>query len=116
MAAWREAFEAAVKSVLNASGQSGSLTFEEDVRYEAFRIDDQSACVLVAKSASAAVGLKPVPQVCDGGLDANWMALHGYPAVTMGCGQHEIHTVQERLFIPEYLAACKVGLTLATGV
>ena len=97
-------------------GQSGSLTFDEDVRYEAFRIDDHSECVLVAKSASAAVGLKPIPQVCDGGLDANWMALHGYPAVTMGCGQHEIHTVQERLFIPEYLAACKVGLTLATGV
>jgi tripeptide aminopeptidase len=44
------------------------------------------------------------------------MALHGYPAVTMGCGQHEIHTVKERLSIPEFLAACKVGLALATGM
>ncbi len=115
VAAWRDAFEMAVESVPNASGQCGTLKFEEDIRYEAFRIDDHSECVLAAKSASESVGLKPVPQACDGGLDANWMALHGYPAVTMGCGQHEIHTVKERLFIPEYLAACKAGLTLATG-
>lgn len=115
VAAWRDAFEKATKSLTNADGQSGVLTFTEDVRYEAFRIDDQSECVLVAKAASEAVGLKPVAQICDGGLDANWMALHGFPAVTMGCGQHEIHTVKERLFIPEFLAACKVGLTLATG-
>lgn len=115
VAAWREAFETAVGSLTNASGQCGTLKFDEDVRYEAFRIPDDSECVLIAKSASESVGLKPVTQICDGGLDANWMALHGFPAVTMGCGQHEIHTVKERLFIPEYLAACKVGLTLATS-
>jgi tripeptide aminopeptidase len=116
VAAWRDAFEKAVKSLTNASGQSGTLIFTEDVRYDAFRIDDGDPCVLVARAASEAVGLKPVTQVCDGGLDANWLALHGYPAVTMGCGQHEIHTVKERLFIPEFISACKVGLALATGV
>ena len=115
VAAWRDAFETAVGSLSNASGQCGTLKFSEDVRYEAFRIPDNSDCVLIAKSATESVGLKPVAQICDGGLDANWMALHGFPAVTMGCGQHEIHTVKERLFIPEYLAACKVGLTLATN-
>jgi tripeptide aminopeptidase len=114
VAAWKDAFEKAIKSLTNADGQSGALSFTEDVRYEAFRIDD-NACVQVAKAASLAVGLKPVAQICDGGLDANWMALHGYPAVTMGCGQHEIHTVKERLCIPEYIAACKVGLALATA-
>ncbi len=84
--AWREAFEKTARSLTNASGQSGTLTFTEDVRYDAFRIDDRNQCVLVARAASEAVGLKPVTQVCDGGLDANWLALHGYPAVTMGCG------------------------------
>lgn len=116
VAAWRDAFETATDSVTNSGGQYGSLKFEEDVRYEAFRIDDTSPCVLTAKAASEAVGLNPVAQICDGGLDANWMAVHGFPAVTMGCGQHDIHTVQERLFIPEYLAACKAGLTLAAGI
>ena len=62
------------------------------------------------------IGAFAQAQICDGGLDANWMAVHGFPAVTMGCGQHDIHTVQERLFIPEYLAACKAGLTLAAGI
>ena len=116
VAAWREAFETAVGSLTNASGQCGTLKFDEDIRYEAFRIPDDSECVLIAKSASESVGLNPVTQICDGGLDANWMALHGFPAVTMGCGQHEIHTVKERLFIPEYLAACRVGLALATAI
>ena len=115
VAAWRDAFETATDCLPNAGGQYGTLTFEEDIRYEPFRIDDNSPCVLAAKAASESVGLKPVAQICDGGLDANWLAVHGFPAVTMGCGQHEIHTVKERLFIPEYLAACKVGLALATG-
>ena len=115
VAAWRDAFETATDCLTNASGQYGTLRFEEDIRYEPFRIDDNSPCVLAAKAASESVGLKPVAQICDGGLDANWLAVHGFPTVTMGCGQHEIHTVKERLFIPEYLAACKVGLALATG-
>ena len=116
VAAWRDAFETATDSVTNAGGQYGSLKFVEDIRYEAFRIEDTSPCVLAAKAASEAVGLTPVAQICDGGLDANWMAVHGYQAVTMGCGQHEIHTVKERLSVPEYLAACRVGLRLAIGI
>jgi tripeptide aminopeptidase len=116
VAAWRDAFETATDRLTTAGGQYGSLKFTEDIRYDAFRIDDNSACVIAAKAASEAVGLKPVTQICDGGLDANWMAVHGFPAVTMGCGQHDIHTVKERLNVPEYLAACKVGLALATGL
>lgn len=115
VAAWRDAFETATDSLTNASGRYGTLKFEEEIRYEPFRIDDSSPCVLAAKAASQSVGLNPVAQICDGGLDANWMAVHGFPAVTMGCGQHEIHTVKERLFIPQFLLACKVGLALATG-
>lgn len=115
VAAWRDAFETATDSLTNASGRYGTLKFEEEIRYEPFRIDDSSPCVLAAKAASQSVGLNPVAQICDGGLDANWMAVHGFPAVTMGCGQHEIHTVKERLFIPQFLSACKVGLALATG-
>ena len=114
VAAWRDAFETATDSLTNAAGQYGSLQFTEDIRYEPFRIDPESACVRAAKAASEALGLKPVAQSCDGGLDANWMAAHGFPAVTLGCGQHDIHTVKERLHIPQYLTACRVGLKLAT--
>lgn len=113
--AWREAFETAAAQLKNSDGKGGTLTFEEDVRYEAFRMLDSSDCVKMAEKACEAVGLTPAVQVCDGGLDANWMFRHGFPTVTMGCGQHEIHTVKERLSIPGYLAACRVGFALATG-
>ena len=69
----------------------------------------------MAAEAAKAVGLSPTISACDGGLDANWLAAHGYPAVTLGCGQHAIHTVDETLLVPDYLKACHMGLLLAAG-
>jgi tripeptide aminopeptidase len=114
VAAWQAAFVAATDSITTEDGRPGVLQFHEEVRYEPFRMDPSSACVLAAKEAVRAVDLKPLVRICDGGLDANWMAVHGFPAVTLGCGQHEIHTVNESLNIPEYLNACQIALQLAT--
>lgn len=114
VAAWHDAFRSATEAITTDDGRTGSLQFSEEVRYEPFRMDPSSACVLVAKQAVQAVDLKPVVQICDGGLDANWMAVHGFPAVTLGCGQHDIHTVNECLHIPEYLNACRIALQIAT--
>ena len=115
VAAWRAAFEAASSAVSNAAGVTGVLRFSEEVRYEPFRMPADSACVESAAAAVRTVGLKPATQICDGGLDANWMAEHGFPAVTLGCGQHDIHTVRERLSISEYLQGCRVATLLASG-
>lgn len=112
---FRKAFESAVRSVTNIAGQRGRLSFDEDTRYEAFSIPESAECVTVAKKAVEAAGLTPNAFRCDGGLDANWMSVHGFPAVTMGCGQHNIHTVEETLCIPEFLAACRIATTLACG-
>lgn len=111
---FRTAFETAVKSVTTVDGRTGAMTFEEDTRYEAFSIARSSACVRSASQAIAQVGLVPEPRGCDGGLDANWMTSHGFPTVTMGCGQHDIHTVNEKLNIPEFLTGCRVALQIAT--
>ena len=111
---YRKAFEAAVRSVTNSEGKRGRLTFEEDTRYEAFSIPESSACVTAAKAAVAQVGLRPMARDCDGGLDANWMSAHGYPAVTLGCGQAGIHTVDETLYIPQFLDACRIAAAIAT--
>ena len=113
---FRKAFARAVKQLQTADGRKGSFTFDEDQRYQAFRIDPASACVKEAAAAATDCGLQPEVLVCDGGLDANWLAEHGYPTVTMGCGQHQIHTVDERLSVPEYLTACRMSLALATGI
>ena len=112
---WKKAFQAAVKDIRNVSGQRANLSFEEDTRYEAFAIRESSECVQVARRAAESIGVATAARPCDGGLDANWMAEHGFPAVTMGCGQHDIHTVDETLNVPQYLAACEIATRLAAG-
>lgn len=114
VAAWHDAFATATAGLSTDDDRTGLLQFNEEVRYEPFRMDPASPCVLAAKDAVKAAQLKPLVQICDGGLDANWMAVHGFPAVTLGCGQHDIHTVNECLNIPEYLNACQIALHLAS--
>ncbi|MBL8818031.1 MAG: M20/M25/M40 family metallo-hydrolase [Planctomyces sp.] len=112
---FRKAFVRGVKGIKSADGKSAKLTFEEEVRYEAFRIDAEAECVKAAKTIAESLGLPCETRISDGGLDANWLFQHGLPTVTLGCGQHQIHTVSERLNIAEYLSACQMGLGLATA-
>jgi tripeptide aminopeptidase len=51
--------------------------------------------------------------VTNGGLDANWITVHGIPTVTLGCGQRNIHTVSEELDIAQFHAARRIALRLA---
>jgi tripeptide aminopeptidase len=60
------------------------------------------------------VGREPFPEISDGGLDANWLFRLGIEAVTLGCGQRNIHTADERLVIADYLDACKIATWLIT--
>lgn len=109
------AFRDAAKRVRNAAGKCGKATCTGHLDYEAFRLADDEPCVVAATKAVRGVGLVPRPEVSNGGLDANWMALHGIPTVTLGCGQMEIHTTQERLDLAAYETACTVALRLAIG-
>ncbi|MFN8705442.1 MAG: M20/M25/M40 family metallo-hydrolase [Planctomyces sp.] len=111
---YRKAFQRALSKVRSSAGHQASLSFEEDLRYNAFRIPPRSACVAAAVSAAETLGIPCQTVTSNGGLDANWMTEHGFPTVTMGCGQHRIHTVDEVLSIPEFLTACRIGLHLAT--
>lgn len=113
---YRKAFKSAVASLKTAEGRKAVLHFEEDTRYEAFHMKESSACVKTARAVVEAVGLMPEAGPCDGGLDANWMAAHGFPAVTLGCGQHGIHTVDETLNVPQFLDACRIAVRLAAAV
>lgn len=113
--AYRKAFTAAAKSLTNAAGKRGSITFEARHKYEAFRLDEQAPVVQAALNAIARVGLVPGTRISNGGLDANWMTAHGFPTVTLGCGQAGIHTVQEELSIEQYHQAGEIALLLATA-
>jgi len=110
-----KAFADAVKQVRSADGRTGKVKVDGRLDYEAFRLADDEPCVAAARAAVAEVGLAPRLDVSNGGLDANWMAANGVPTVTLGCGQMDIHTTDEKLDIAAFENACRVALRLATG-
>jgi tripeptide aminopeptidase len=111
----RAAFEKAVTEVCNDEGASGELGFESHVDYEAFRLNDDHPSIVAAQRALNEIGREPFVQVADGGLDANWLFRHGIEAVTLGCGQRQIHTADEWLDTTDYFDACRVATMLITG-
>lgn len=110
-----QAFKRAAKSVNNLAGKCGTVAFEGDLDYDAFRLKPSDPSVKAAHTAVAAEGLKPELYIANGGLDANWLNAHGVPAVTMGCGQSKIHTVNEELIISEFQQARQIAWRLATA-
>jgi tripeptide aminopeptidase len=110
-----KAFAAAVKQVKSSDGTTGTVKVEGRLDYEAFRLADDEPCVVAAREAVAAIGLTPRLDISNGGLDANWMAANGVPTVTLGCGQMDIHTTNEKLDLAAFEDACRVALRLATA-
>lgn len=108
------AFERAAKQVTNIDGQRGKIIIDGQLDYDAFSLSPEEPCVIAASEAVAAAGLEPNLAIANGGVDANWMVKHGIPTVTIGAGQLNQHMVSEALDIEKYLAACNIGLRLAT--
>lgn len=113
--AYRTAFEHAVQAVRNDSRMIGAVEFHAQLKYESFRLPESSPAVQAALTAIQQSGLMPSTRISNGGLDANWMTAHGLPTVTLGCGQQDVHTVDESLHIQSFLDACRIALLLATG-
>jgi tripeptide aminopeptidase len=111
----RRAFERAAKAVRAASGETGSVEFEGQLDYEAFRLPMDNPSVLAAAHALHALDIDPDYAISNGGLDANWFTAHGIPTVTLGCGQRAIHTVDEELDISDFHLARRVAMQLAIG-
>jgi tripeptide aminopeptidase len=110
-----KAFTDAVKKVRSSDGRTGKVTFSGRLDYEAFRLAADEPCVVAAEAAVRAIGLVPRQEISNGGLDANWMFANGVPTVTLGCGQMDIHTTDERLDLAAFENACRAALLLATG-
>jgi tripeptide aminopeptidase len=113
--AYRNAFEMAATEVKSADGKIGRVTFHDELKYESFCLPADSPSVKLAMSAASEIGLTPTTRIGNGGLDANWMTDHGLPTVTLGCGQQDIHTVNETLNVPRFLQACQMAIILACG-
>jgi len=107
-----KAFRRAAASVATDSGIQGSVEISSTVDYESFALSPEHPSVQAAEAAIRSLGRQPYCEVSNGGLDANWLHRHGISAVTLGCGQRNIHTINERLSIADYLDACRVALAL----
>jgi tripeptide aminopeptidase len=111
-----QAFERAARAASNTAGKCGTVSFDGGLDYESFRLPRDEPCVLAAMAAIRDEGNEPELAITNGGLDANWLTAHGIPTVSLGCGQRNIHSVDEELDIAEFQRARRIGLRLATGV
>lgn len=114
--AFRDEFKRAAARVQNRNGVAGKLRqFDADLHYESFHLADTEPSVVEAQRVIRSLGLVPETKISNGGLDANWLSARGLPTVTLGAGQQEVHTVNERLDIAAFIQGCQVALALATG-
>jgi tripeptide aminopeptidase len=109
------AFQRAAKEVKSIDGKRGRVTIDGRLDYEAFQLDPASNCVKLAQQAVTDASREPLLAISNGGLDANWLNAHGIPAVTLGCGQMNVHMTSEMLDIKGFQDACRIALRLATG-
>jgi tripeptide aminopeptidase len=108
------AFAKAAKRIRNEDGATGRVTIDGRLDYEAFKLGMKEPSVEAAVAALGSEGMEPDYAIANGGLDANWLTAHGIPTVTLGCGQNDIHTVDEWLDVDEFQKACRVALRIAT--
>lgn len=113
-AAYQAAFEKAVNEVSTIDGQRATLKFTIHKAYPPFHLEDHSPVVVRAIEAAKSIGMSPITKSSNGGLDANWLVKHGVPTVTMGAGQHEIHTIKEFINLDEFMDGCLLALAIAT--
>ncbi|OYP35491.1 M20/M25/M40 family metallo-hydrolase [Rhodopirellula sp. MGV] len=107
-----KAFQWAASDTCNDTGVTGRCEFSSRVDYDAFHLPEDDPSALALESMLQKMGREPYRKVAGGGLDANWLNHHGIPAVTVGCGQQNIHTDSEKLDINDYLAACQIATQL----
>jgi tripeptide aminopeptidase len=108
-------FRRAVRSVRNSDGRRGQVSIVGRLDYESFRLPADDPSVAAAETAVRATGIEPYRAISNGGLDANWLTARGIPTVTLGCGQLNIHTTNERLDLAAFYRACRIALRLATA-
>jgi tripeptide aminopeptidase len=114
VAAYRASLTRAAKAVKDHKGKHAKLEFHAFEQYPPFKLPESAPAVKHAKRAALALGLEPRCSASNGGLDANFFAKHGLATVTLGAGQHDIHTVNESVHLPQFFQGCRIALALAT--
>jgi tripeptide aminopeptidase len=113
-AAYKAAFAKAATIVTDDRGARAKVKFTGRAQYPPFHLPESAPAVKHAKRAAGLLGLKPKCVFSNGGLDANFFAKHGLATVTLGAGQHGIHTVKEFVDLAQFAEGCQIAVALAT--
>jgi tripeptide aminopeptidase len=112
--AYKEAFRAAARRVTNDEGKGARIKFRSRLDYHPFRIRPNAPVVRHALDAALWAGIETTTRVTNGGLDANWLVRHGFPTITFGAGQRNVHTIEEYVDLGDFLRGCRLAVALAT--
>jgi tripeptide aminopeptidase len=112
-AAYRQAFQQAAREVVDDKGKYAKVNFRTHRSYFPYRLKENSPVVQAIQKVAATLGWQTTLKLSNGGLDANWLARHGIPALTFGAGQHDVHTVAEYVDLKEFIDGCTLALALA---
>lgn len=111
--AYKQAFQAAAKQVIDDKGKAGKIKFTTFRSYYPFHLKENSKVIQAAQTVAASLGWDATLKLSHGGLDANWLTKHGIPTITFGAGQHDVHTLNEYVDLKEYHEGCAFALALA---
>lgn len=111
---WREAFHTAAAHTRNRDGECGSVEWNADNDYPAFRLKKSEPVVQRFLHAAPRAGRAAEVEIIPAGLDANILNKKGIPTLTFDAGNHHAHDLKEYVHIPRYLQACELLLHLAT--
>jgi len=95
LAAQLERMIEAVNVAAAEAGVDVSVTVEDD--FVGFTLTAGDTAVALAAAALAAIGVEPVYIGTGGGSDANVFNLRGLPAVNLGVGFEDVHSVRESI-------------------
>jgi tripeptide aminopeptidase len=110
---WQETFRRSAAAWTNCAGARGNVRFGPGPTYEAFTLAVESPVVRTALAAAARCGIAARCVSNDGGMDANWIVAHGIPTITLGAGQHHVHTPNEDIDLSQFRLACRLAVELA---
>ncbi|MGA1197593.1 MAG: M20/M25/M40 family metallo-hydrolase [Candidatus Latescibacterota bacterium] len=111
---YQNAFLKYANQLKSTEGLQGSVTFSPGPSYEPFDLGQDTPVIVAAQQAAKACGFETTCVTNNGGMDANQIVAHGIPAVTIGVGQENAHTPQERLNLPRFYQACQFAVAIAT--
>ncbi|HZK49708.1 MAG TPA: M20/M25/M40 family metallo-hydrolase [Thermoleophilia bacterium] len=86
---------------LGAARVGTDLDLDVVTEYRAFRLDESSAVVGLARRAIEALGLPARTHASGGGSDANVFNGRGTPTVNFDCGMSRVHTAEESMDVAQ---------------